>query len=151
MKSLLVSLLLVTFTQTTFAAPPPPLPMDLNEADSKLMYNTLAEWGTRLHDPAEKRTLEHVTDVLCSKDRDDNYGCKMYDQLHGAQEYRKAGEIAKRLYFVLGVHRGITCGIQSGICGTTAPVIKCTHWWNNKHNPPIRLYQCRIENFPSIE
>lgn len=141
MKSLLVSLVLCAFVQSANALPF--VPIDLNEDESKKMYNVLAEWGTRYNDSTNKKTIEWVTAVECVKTTANVFGCKVFDQIYGV-EYRKVGPIAMRLYNMLATHVGARCALDRGDCYTSAAEIRCTHWWNNKHNPPIRLYECRI-------
>lgn len=135
MKSLLVSLLLLAFTQTTYA--------DLSEGASKKMYNILADWGAPKTDLPNLRTLEWVSAVQCTKRADDlNHICKLHDVFHD-RDVIKTKSAAKPLYDILAKHAGNLC--ENGVCVTGAERIRCIHWWKNKFNPPPRLYKCRIE------
>lgn len=146
MKSLFISLLILTLAQTTFAAP---VLVDLDEADSKKMYNILATWGARQNDSLYKRTNEWVTSVFCGKDSVGNYACRLHDELHNTDP-AIAGPMAIPLYNMVGSIDGILCSISSGNCSTFANSIKCVRYWNPKHNDLRRKYLCRIENPPSV-
>ncbi|AZZ37839.1 hypothetical protein CIK05_13855 [Bdellovibrio sp. qaytius] len=152
MKKMLVTMMLL-LSSSVFAAVAPTL-MELNEADSKAMYNTLAKWGTRYVDQERNLIRIDVEDVLCRRGQNNNQepeGCRLVDINHKVELTRtdSAGMMLARL---LETHLGSRCddgNSQDGYCLTAARLIRCWYPWDPK-NPPVlipvgRRYICWLE------
>lgn len=139
MKSLLMSLLFFAFTQGAQAAP-----LNLNEGQSKKIYNILASFGLRLAFPVEMQTREWAKPAACLREVNGgiHYTCLVHDEFRNVNVQR-TGMVAKKLYdFIKGVN-GANC--EGARCLTSTKDIKCIYWWPNKDNPPPRRYQCQID------
>ena len=140
MKSLLVTLLLFTFTQTSYAA------FSLDQVASKKVYNALAAFGLRWDEPTLLRTDEWAKPVKCLKEVEDgvHYLCLVHDQFRNVN-VTKSGAAANKLYELVSIYKGTTCGLD-GRCSTFAPDIKCIHNWKRKGSPqPETYYSCLFE------
>jgi hypothetical protein len=141
MKTLLVSLLLVAFAQTTHAR-------QLSEGDSQKLFFVLAAMGTTMFDPENKRTVESVSDVNCFVAINNGLKaeCSLFNDLYGRPIVLKK-YAAIPLNLILGKVAGVMCDVFSGQCLSSATNISCTYWWKNAPaNPqPNRKYICEIE------
>lgn len=139
MKKLLISLMLLAFAHTAQA-----VPLNLNEGQSKKLYNILAEFGLRTPHPAEMQTREWAKPVVCARTVNGGvtYACLLHDEFHNVNVL-KEGLIAKKLYNIVKGVNGASCeGVR---CVTRTEDIKCIYWWPNKDNPPQRRYLCAID------
>lgn len=139
MKSLLISLLLVVFAQGVQAAA-----HNLNEGQSKKLYNILASFGLRQDYPALMQTREWAMPAACIREVNGgvHYRCVVHDEIHN-MNVERTGMLAKKLYdFIKGVN-GANC--EGYRCLTTTKDIKCIYFWPNKHEPPVRHYACQID------
>lgn len=137
MKSLLISLLLVTFAQTASA-------VDLGEVPAKKLYNVLASYGLRVNEPALLRTNEWAKPAKCVKSVEDGlfYQCTVHDQFNDTFVH-KTGSAAKKLYDILAYYKGTLCGVD-GRCSTYTEEIKCIYHWTTKDYHPEIIYWCSI-------
>ena len=139
MKSLLVSLLLVVFAQSVHA-----VAIDLNEGQSKKLYNILAQFGLRMPYPPGMQTREWAKPAVCAKTVNGgvSYACIVHDEFHNVNVER-SGLVAKKLYqFINGVNAAVCEGPR---CFVRTDEIRCIYWWPNKDNPPPRRYLCSID------
>ncbi|WP_409478212.1 hypothetical protein [Pseudobdellovibrio sp. HCB154] len=144
MKSLLVSLLLVAFTQSAHA-----VAIELNEGQSKKLYNILAEFGLRTPYPPGMQTREWAKPAVCVKTVNSgvSYACLVHDEFHNVNVQR-TGFVAKKLYqFIHGVNAPVCEGAR---CIVRTDDIKCAYYWPNKDNPPPRRYWCAIDKWIPI-
>lgn len=149
MKKLLVALVLM-ISSSAFSAVVIP---QLNEADSKDMYNALSKWGTRMIDREQGLIRIEVINPRCIWEKHDQKPdtCTLVDVLHD-KELTRSDSAAKWLGKLLVRHVGTTCETgmdENGNCLTAARLIRCWHPWDPK-NPPVlvpvgRRYICWLE------
>lgn len=150
MKKLLVALMLM-MASSSFAAAQIP---QLNEADSKDLYNALSKWGTRMVDREERIVRIEVLNPRCiwqKHDQKPHGGCTLFDGLHQIERTR-TDKAAWWLTKLLKRHVGTICETgtaENGNCYTAARLIRCWHPWDPK-NPPVlvpigRRYICWLE------
>lgn len=139
MKSLLISLLIFVFAQAAQADP-----VELDEVQSKKLYNVLAAYGLRMPFPADRQTREWAIPVNCEKiiNGSVSYTCQVHDEYHHV-DVQRTGSIAKKLYDFIYAVNGQYC--SSDTCLTTSLEVTCVYWWPNKDNPPPRPYRCVID------
>lgn len=141
MKKLLVALVLM-MSSSVFAAAAPAL-MELNEADSKDMYNALSKWGTRYADQERRLIRIDVLNPRCiwdNKDQHKHPGCTLLDTNHD-RELTRSDKAAGWLAKLLDRHVGTICGpnnLENRECLTAARLIRCWHPWDPK-NPPVLI------------
>jgi len=138
MKSFLVSLFLIAFTQTAGA-------VDLGEVAAKKLYKVLASYGLRVNEPALLRTNEWAKPAKCIKSVEDGlfYQCSVHDQFNNTTVH-KTGSAAKKLYDILAFYKGKVCS-EDGRCSTASKEIKCIYHWTTKDYHPEIIYWCSIE------
>lgn len=141
MKSLFISLCLLVCSQFAQAAP-----VELNEWQSKKLYNILASFGLRTPNPPTKQTNEWAHPAQCIKvvNGGVSYACLVHDQFHNVNVQR-TGALAKKLYDMINLVNPALCGGDR--CTVRTPDIKCIYYWPNKHHPPLRRYWCAIEKY----
>ena len=140
MKSLLICMLLLAFSQGANAAA-----VNLNEGQSKKLYNALAVFGLRTPYPAGMQTREWAKPVICVRDSGMGgvtYTCLLHDEFHDVN-VQKSGMAAKNIYLAVKAVNGAQC--EGYRCLTKTEDIKCIYYWPNKNNPPERRYICMIE------
>lgn len=144
MKSLLVSLLLFVFAQGAHAAL-----INLNEWQSKKLYNILGSYGLRKAFPIEMQTREWAKPAVCQKlvNSGASYTCVVHDEFRNMNVVRHGG-IAKKLYDFLATINTPVC--EGPKCFARTNEIRCIHWWPNKDNPPLRRYLCSIDKWVPI-
>lgn len=156
MKKLLVALVLM-ISSSAFAVIALP---QLNEADSKDMYNALSKWGTRVIDREEGLVRIEVINPRCIWHKHDQKpdGCTLYDNLHQIERTR-TDKAAWWLAKLLKRHVGTICetpsSVERGECLTAARLIRCWHPWDPK-NPPVlipigRRYICWLEPLRELQ
>ena len=140
MKSLLICMLLLAFSQGAHAAA-----VTLNEGQSKKLYNALAVFGLKTPYPAGMQTREWAKPVICARDAmmgGVKYTCLLHDEFHNVN-VQKSGMAAKNIYLAVKGVNAADC--EGSRCITKTPDIKCIYYWPNKDNPPERRYICVIE------
>ena len=139
MKSLLISLLIFTYAQSSFSA------TTIYKSAAKNVYNALAIFGLKVNDATQNRTVEWAHPVKCLKTVEDGlyYICNVHDEYRNITR-TKTGTAAKKHYDLIKMYNGEFCG-QEGSCNIYSPDIKCIHNWPNKDYPPEFEYQCIIE------
>lgn len=141
MKKLIVALVLM-MSSSAFAAAAPAL-MELNEADSKAMYNALTKWGTRYVDQERRLIRIDIVNPRCIWDNKDQYkypGCTLLDVNHD-RELTRMDKTAGWLAKLLDRHVGTICetnNLENRNCLTAARLIRCWHPWDPK-NPPVLI------------
>lgn len=144
MKSLLVSLCLLVTGQFAHA-----VAIELNEGQSKKLYNILAEFGLRTPYPPGMQTREWAKPAICLKvvNGAATYTCLVHDELKNVN-VEKTGLVAKKLYQMIDTVNAPVC--EGNRCLIRTEDIKCAHYWPNKDNPPPRRYWCAIEKYVPV-
>ena len=151
MKRILIAMVIM-MSSSAFAAVAPTL-MELNESDSKAMYNTLSKWGTRYVDQERRLIRIDVEDIICRRGHHNQEpeGCRLMDINHKVELTRTDGA-ATWLSRLLDHHVGSRCednNNQNGYCLTAARLIRCWYPWDPKNPPTLipvgRKYICWLD------
>lgn len=159
-KFLHIFLVLITFAaaQAYSADPPPALPPDtppgeptdpdlppelmrvnLNEADSKEMFDVLNKWNLVVIDRENQTKNIKTSDVMCVENIENgrHVGCSLYDDLR-SRDVTKYDRFADPLFKLMVKHTTMECDDDdSDTCMSVAEKLECSL--------SGVIYSCRVE------
>lgn len=107
--------------------PPELTKIELNETDSKELFDVLSKWNLVVTDRQTQEKKIQTSEVVCVENMEDGrqLGCTVYDDLrsHDVTKYNKN---ADPLFKVLVKHIPMECEDDSETCMLTAEKMACT-------------------------
>ena len=161
-KFLYIFLILITFAETQAfstdplpAEPPidsppseptdPELPpeleqVELNEADSKEMFDVLNKWNLVVIDRETQTRKIRTSDVICVENIENgrHLGCSLYDELR-SKDVTKYDKNADPLFQLMVKHTTMECEDDSDTCMAVAEKLDCSL--------QAGKYSCSVEFF----
>lgn len=122
--------------------PPEPelVKTELNEADSKELFDVLNKWKLVVIDRQTQIKNIQASDVICVENMEDGrrLGCSLYDDLR-TRELTKYNKIADPLFKLMVKHFAMDCEDDSETCLVAAEKMTCSLSTNK--------YSCSVEFF----
>lgn len=107
--------------------PPMLVRFDLNEADSKELFDILNKWKLVVINRQTKTKRIQTSDVVCVENLEDRrqLGCSLYDDLR-SRDVHKYNKNADPLFKTLVKHASLECEDDSETCMLTAEKMTCS-------------------------
>lgn len=115
------------WTQEEEPNEPEQVKLELNEADSKELFDVLNKWKLVVIDRETQTKKIKTSEVVCIENMEEGrqLGCTVYDDLH-SRDVTKYNKSADPLFKVLIKHTQMECEDDSETCILTSEKMACT-------------------------